>query len=223
VIAFKQGRALGLGVIALNTKMIDKPMVERAQRTVRMARAMNVYPPSGNACEGCRMSYVENTAGRIVPTQFMDARWCHIRASANSCRKIVKPRAHSFVRAIFSDGNKVVSSLVNALQRAGLHDGMTISSHHHFRDGDLLMAQVFAAVQELGVRDLVWFPTAVFPSHEPLLKHLGSGLIHHIEGSLNGPIGRYASLGKCAAWRSCVRTAGAIARFKMVMCTLILR
>ena len=44
VIAFNQGRALGLGAIALNTKMIDKPMVERAQRTVRMARAMECLP-----------------------------------------------------------------------------------------------------------------------------------------------------------------------------------
>ncbi len=95
-----------------------------------------------------------------------------------------------------ADGNKVAPSLVQALRRAGLRDGMTISSHHHFRDGDLVSAQIFASAKELGVRDLVWFPSAVFPAHAPLLAHLDSGLIHHIEGSLNGPIGRYASQGK---------------------------
>jgi hypothetical protein len=36
----------------------------------------------------------------------------------------------------------------------------------------------------------------VFPVHEPLLAYLDNGLIHHIEGSLNGPIGRYSSIGK---------------------------
>lgn len=44
VIAFKQARALGLGALALNNKMIDKPIVERAQRTVRIARAMDCLP-----------------------------------------------------------------------------------------------------------------------------------------------------------------------------------
>ncbi len=43
-IAFKQARALGLGVIALNNKMIDAPIVERAHRTIRIARALECLP-----------------------------------------------------------------------------------------------------------------------------------------------------------------------------------
>ena len=34
------------------------------------------------------------------------------------------------------DGNKVVPELTTALKNAGLRDGMTISTHHHFRNGD---------------------------------------------------------------------------------------
>ncbi|HSH40013.1 MAG TPA: citrate lyase subunit alpha, partial [Chthoniobacterales bacterium] len=45
------------------------------------------------------------------------------------------------------------------------------------------------------VRDLVWLPSATFPCHERLIADLESGLIHHIEGSLNGPLGAYASRG----------------------------
>jgi citrate lyase subunit alpha/citrate CoA-transferase len=93
-------------------------------------------------------------------------------------------------------GDKRAPSLVEALRRAGLRDGMAISSHHHFRNGDLLMQQVFAAAAELGVRDLVWLPSATFPCHEPLIGALEQGLIQHIEGSLNGPLGAYASRGK---------------------------
>ena len=43
-IAIKQARVLGLGVIALNNKMIDAPIVERAYRTIRIARAMECLP-----------------------------------------------------------------------------------------------------------------------------------------------------------------------------------
>jgi citrate lyase subunit alpha/citrate CoA-transferase len=95
-----------------------------------------------------------------------------------------------------ADGDKRVGSIKEALKKAGLRDGMTISSHHHFRDGDLLMAQVFAAVAELGVKNIRWFPSASFPCHEPLIKYLESGVISWIEGSMNGPLGEYASAGK---------------------------
>jgi len=95
-----------------------------------------------------------------------------------------------------ADGNKVVASLKEALKRAGLRDGMTISTHHHFRDGDLVANAVFDAAAELGLKDLRWFPSASFPCHAPLLKHLESGVLHHIEGSMNGPLGDYCSRGK---------------------------
>ena len=89
------------------------------------------------------------------------------------------------------DGNKVVADLKTALQKAGLRDGMTISSHHHFRNGDLVANKIFDAAAELGVKDLRWFPSASFPCHEPLIRHLDNGVIHHIEGSMNGPLGAY--------------------------------
>lgn len=140
---------------------------------------------------------IENALGRMVPTHVNGREVVSYQGVGKYIPQGTKaaPPIRSCVQYP-SNGDKIAPSLIEALELAGLRNGMVISSHHHFRDGDLLMAQVFAAAEELGVRDLVWFPTAVFPSHEPLLKYLDSGLIHHIEGSLNGPIGRYASLGK---------------------------
>lgn len=93
------------------------------------------------------------------------------------------------------NGDKRVADLKEALRNAGLRDGMVVSTHHHLRDGDFVGQQLFDAAADLGVKDLVWFPSAVFPSHESLIPLLASGVIHHIEGSLNGPIGDYASRG----------------------------
>lgn len=95
-----------------------------------------------------------------------------------------------------ADGNKTVPDLMQALKNAGLKDGMVVSTHHHFRNGDFVAEQLFAAAADLGVKDLIWFPSAVFPCHEKLIPYLESGVIHHIEGSLNGPVGAYASAGK---------------------------
>jgi len=94
------------------------------------------------------------------------------------------------------DGNKLAADLKSALQNAGLRDGMTISTHHHLRNGDFVANAVFAAAAELGVKDLRWFPSASFPCHAPIIAHLDSGVVHHIEGSMNGPLGDYCSEGK---------------------------
>jgi len=145
------------------------------------------------------MGTIENAAGRRVPTEVngkpvvpYQGVGCYMPTGRHAAPPIRSCAQYP------ADGNKVAPSLVEALRRAGLADGMVISSHHHFRDGDLLMPQVFAAAAELGVRDLVWFPSATFPCHESFIAYLESGLIHHIEGSLNGPLGRYASQGKMA-------------------------
>ena len=42
--------------------------------------------------------------------------------------------------------------LAKALIKAGLKDGMTISTHHHFRNGDLIANQIFDIAKELGVK-----------------------------------------------------------------------
>lgn len=95
-----------------------------------------------------------------------------------------------------NNGNKLQPDLKTALIKAGLRDGMTISTHHHFRNGDLIANQVFDIAHQLGIKDLVWFPSASFPCHSHLIKYLEDGTIQRIEGSMNGNLGRFASEGK---------------------------
>lgn len=94
------------------------------------------------------------------------------------------------------DGNKVLDSLEEALKKCGLKDGMTISTHHHMRNGDLISNKVFELASSMGIKDLVWFPSASFPCNDPIVKFLEDGTINRIEGSMNGPLGRYVSDGK---------------------------
>ncbi|MGA1977321.1 MAG: citrate lyase subunit alpha [Bacteroidales bacterium] len=94
------------------------------------------------------------------------------------------------------DGNKIVGSLKEALIKCGLRDGMTISTHHHLRDGDLVSNMIFEIASEMGVRDLVWFPSASFPCNDPVIEYLENGTLNRIEGSMNGPLGRFVSEGR---------------------------
>ncbi|MCF6237227.1 MAG: citrate lyase subunit alpha [Candidatus Marinimicrobia bacterium] len=141
--------------------------------------------------------FIKNAVGRMVPTEVNGKKVVPFQGIRS-----YKPEGHKAAPPISScsdypmDGNKIVGSIKEALEKAGLKDGMTISSHHHFRNGDLIMNQVFDAAAELNKKGLMWFPSAAFPCHEPMIKHLDSGVIHHIEGSLNGPLGKYASEGK---------------------------
>jgi citrate lyase subunit alpha/citrate CoA-transferase len=95
-----------------------------------------------------------------------------------------------------SNGDKRVPDLETALRLCGLRDGMTISSHHHLRDGDVIALETLRTAADMGAKDLMWFPSASFPSQKPVIDLMESGVVHHIEGSMNGPLGDYCSQGK---------------------------
>ena len=93
-------------------------------------------------------------------------------------------------------GDKRVPTLREALERCGLRDGMVLSSHHHLRNGDRVALEALRTAGEMGARDLVWFPSASFPCHAPVVDLMEQGVVHHIEGSMNGPLGDYTSRGR---------------------------
>ena len=94
------------------------------------------------------------------------------------------------------DGDKRVATLEEALRRCGLRDGAVISTHHHLRDGDAVALTALQTAARMGARDLMWFPSASFPTQAPVIDLMEAGAVHHIEGSMNGPLGEYCSRGK---------------------------
>ena len=93
------------------------------------------------------------------------------------------------------EGGKIAATLEEAFRLAEVRDGMTISFHHHLRDGDLVVNMALDVLAKMGIRDLVLAPSALFPVHEDILRHVRSGVVRSIEGSVNGPVGRAASEG----------------------------
>jgi len=46
---------------------------------------------------------------------------------------------------------------------APLKDNMTLSFHHHFRNGDRLLLQVLATAEKLGIKGLTIAASSIFP------------------------------------------------------------
>ncbi|HPI38134.1 MAG TPA: citrate lyase subunit alpha [Ignavibacteriaceae bacterium] len=143
------------------------------------------------------MKLLKNAAGRLVPNEINGQK--QIPFKGINKHKPTGNKAKSPIRSCAdypSDGNKLVKNLKEALKKAGLKDGMTISTHHHLRNGDVLTNALFDTIKEMEVKNIRWFPSASFPCHAHLIKYLEDGTIHHIEGSMNGPLGKFTSEGK---------------------------
>jgi len=143
------------------------------------------------------MRMIKNAAGRLVPVQINGQKQTPFRGIEKFKPTGGKARPPIRTCADFpADGNKLVKNLQEALRRAGLKNGMTVSTHHHLRNGDALTNLLFDTIKKMGVKNIRWFPSASFPCHERLIRYLEDGTIHHIEGSMNGALGMYASRGK---------------------------
>ncbi len=94
------------------------------------------------------------------------------------------------------NNSKVVSSIQEAIQLAGLKDGMTISFHHHLRNGDYVLNMVMEAIANLGVKDLNVNASSVFDVHEPLIGHIKNHVVTGLEADyIGGAVGRAISRG----------------------------
>ena len=92
--------------------------------------------------------------------------------------------------------NKIVKSLEEAIQLSGLKDGMTISFHHHFRNGDFVLNMVMDAIANLGIKHLTLAASSLIDIHKPLIEHIRNGVVHRIETSgVRGELGDAISRG----------------------------
>lgn len=95
--------------------------------------------------------------------------------------------------------NKLLKDIKQALQVAGLRDGMTLSFHHHLRNGDFVLNQVLAAADQLGYRDLRINASSIFDIHAPLIELIKRGVVTHVECNYMGArVGKEISHGLLA-------------------------
>lgn len=75
---------------------------------------------------------------------------------------------------------KLCASLEDAIARSGLKDGMTISFHHAFREGDRVINNVVATLARLGFKNLTLASSSLMSCNDALIAHIQSGVISRI-------------------------------------------
>ena len=98
------------------------------------------------------------------------------------------------------NNSKVVSSIQEAIKLAGLKDGMTISFHHHLRNGDYVLNMVMEAIAGLGIQDLNVNASSVFDVHEPLIDHIKNHVVTGLEADYIGGVVANMENPPAAAW-----------------------
>lgn len=91
---------------------------------------------------------------------------------------------------------KLVKTIREAITLAGLKDGMTISFHHHLRNGDYVLNLVMDEIAAMGIRDLTVNASALFDTHAPLLDHIKNHVVRKVQTNyISAGIGRQISAG----------------------------
>jgi citrate lyase subunit alpha / citrate CoA-transferase len=91
---------------------------------------------------------------------------------------------------------KLCGSLEVAIQRSGLKDGMTISFHHAFREGDKVINKVLDTVARMGFKNLTLASSSLLNCHDPVIEHIKNEVITRIYSSgLRGKLGEAISNG----------------------------
>ncbi|MBT2733248.1 citrate lyase subunit alpha [Bacillus sp. ISL-7] len=133
-----------------------------------------------------------NSIGRNIPEEIFGL---GILPLFNS-NGLVKNTQLSKERFRNSDRNKILDSLEASIRETGLKDGMTISFHHHFRNGDYIVNMVLHTIARMGIKDLTIAPSSLTDIHASLINHIKNGVIRRIETSgLRGELAEAISHG----------------------------
>ena len=93
--------------------------------------------------------------------------------------------------------NKVVVNIEKAVELSGLKDGMTISFHHHLRNGDAVIPLVLDVLQKMGFKGLTLAPSSIPDVHDCIADYIRSGLINRLYTSgVRGELGKLLSRGE---------------------------
>ena len=134
-----------------------------------------------------------NKAGRDIPMNLPSLQGREVYQGEFA----VTPKAHRTgrpVRASRLGESKVLASIDEAIEKTGLKDGMSVSFHHHFRNGDFVMKLVMERIQAKGIKDITVVSSSLSPCHDFLIDMIKDGTVTAIETSgLRDALGKFLS------------------------------
>ncbi|MGL5616859.1 MAG: citrate lyase subunit alpha [Sarcina sp.] len=105
-------------------------------------------------------------------------------------------RAGRKLTTIKPGDSKMLENIEEAVKKTGLKDGMTISFHHHFREGDFVIKMVMEVIKKLGIKDLTIASSSLNSTHSFLIDYIKEGIVTNITTSgIRGELAEAISAG----------------------------
>ncbi len=93
--------------------------------------------------------------------------------------------------------SKLLPSIKDALLKCGIKDGMTVSFHHHFREGDYVVNMIMEEIEALGIKDITIAASSLGKAHDPVARMIEEGIVTGIQTSgIRDKMGEVVSAGK---------------------------
>jgi len=91
---------------------------------------------------------------------------------------------------------KIIRSYDELFKVLNLKDSITVSFHHHLRNGDYVLNNTLLEMAKLNIKDITLAASGVFPCHEPIVPLVENGTISSIYCNyLNGAVAKTVSAG----------------------------
>ncbi len=138
---------------------------------------------------------MKNILGREIP-EFIEE-YGKVKAFAGAYANLgeINKRSVKINSALPGQG-KVLRSIGEAIKECELKNGMTVSFHHHLRNGDYVLNMVLDEVAKAGLKDIKVAASSIFPIHAPLVRHIESGVVTGIYADyISGPVADAISMG----------------------------
>ncbi len=141
---------------------------------------------------------MKNAVGREIPEELLAGGKEVYQGKYYMDGKTFHKAGPRVYRAEKPQASKVLASIREACEKCGAHDGMTVSFHHAFRNGDYVTSMVVKVlVEEMGLKDLTVATTSLGSAQDLLADYIEEGKIIGIQSSgVRGRIGEVISAGK---------------------------
>ncbi|MDD4000341.1 MAG: citrate lyase subunit alpha [Bacilli bacterium] len=131
---------------------------------------------------------MKNSLGRFVPAGFKPF------LGANEFLK--QPRITQKI-IVSNNQEKGLGSISEVFDKLNIKDEMTLSFHHHLRNGDEVMNLVFQEIKKRNLKKMTIAPSSIFPNNRILVDLIENGNVTNIYTNyLNGEVARAVSEGK---------------------------
>lgn len=127
---------------------------------------------------------IKNSLNRMIPNGYTPYGDTHL----NMCKKL-KPKTSTIT-------DKRVNHLSDIFDLIPITDGMTLSFHHHLRNGDGVLNMVLSEIKKRNLKNMTLAPSSIFPIHAPLVELIENGQVTNIYTNyINGPVANAVSEG----------------------------